>query len=291
MMKSPLKWLLAGLVILSAGSLIWFWRQPPSQKIIYKNYPYGSFKIPEDVLKEKIATVSAKNFRLPIIMYHYVEYVQDKNDKLRIALNTTPSVLDWQIKSLTDNHYNFFFARDVPDIISGKITLPAKPIFLTFDDGYEDFYYYAFPILKKYQTKATIYIMYNFLNRRGYLNVSQVKEIIKSGLVEVASHTLDHYYLKNSKESTAWSEIYDNKIQLEKLFKISVPSFAYPYGAFDEPSLELVKKAGHTNAVSVIPGTYQSENNLFYLSRIRPGNLYGTDPAKGLEDWMVRNNR
>lgn len=275
-----MKFLLVGLTIILA---IFFWPGRSGQKIIYKNYPYGAFKVPEDILKERIATESAKSFRLPIVMYHYVEYVQDKNDKLRIALNTAPSVLDWQIKSLVDSHYNFLFAREIPEIISGRMIIPTKPIVLTFDDGYEDFYYYAFPILKKYQTKATIYIMYNYLNKRGYMNVSQIQEIIKSGLVEIGSHTLNHAYLKNIKKELAWKEVYENKVDLEKIFNISVSSFAYPYGAFDALSLELVKKAGYTNAVSVVPGIYQSGNNLFYLSRIRPG--------KDLEDQMTRNNR
>lgn len=248
-----------------------------------KDYPRSAAKLPPDILRDRIATSSAKSVRIPIIMYHYVEYVADKNDKLRIALDTTPAVLDAQLSGLAKANYNTIFVRDVPGIIAHPETLAPKTIVLTFDDGYADFYTGAFPVLKKHKMKATIYVMANFINRAGYLTDKEIKDLIASGLVEIGSHTLDHPDLRAMKKDIAKKEIFDNKTRLEKEFGIPVPSFAYPYGGFSKETIQLVKEAGYTSAVSVIPGTHQSEESLFYLYRLRPGHLALPDPAKTLE--------
>src|SRR5258708_6379398 len=113
-------------------------------------------------------TISA-TLRVPIIMYHYVEYVQDKNDKLRIALDTTPYTLENEIQTLIAAGYNFITNNDLADALDGKTNLPANPILLTFDDGYRDFYTDAYPILKKYHVRATNYVIAGFLNRPNHL--------------------------------------------------------------------------------------------------------------------------
>jgi peptidoglycan/xylan/chitin deacetylase (PgdA/CDA1 family) len=139
------------------------------------------------------------------------------------------------------------------------------------------------PILKKFQAKATLYVIVDFIGRPGYLDLAELKEIRDSGLVEVASHTLNHTYLKGIKIELAKKEIIESKTKLESLLGISVPSFAYPWGAFSKETLQIVKTAGYTNAVSVIPGVNQSQENEFYLFRIRPGFLSGINPAKSLQ--------
>lgn len=238
--------------------------------VVAPYYPKSAFQLPAD-LPEKNATTSAQSVRLPVIMYHYVENVRDKRDLVRIKLNVTPALFESQLQKLENNHYHSYFARDIPAIVHHQIDLPEKPIVLTFDDGYEDFYTTAYPLLKKYQMKATVYVMANFLGKRGYLSAGQLQTLSQSGLVEIGSHTLDHPDLKALKIDQARKEIVENKIKLEELFHIPIVSFAYPYGSFNKDIAELVRKAGYTSAVSVVPGLNQSEDNLFYLFRLRPG--------------------
>lgn len=212
-------------------------------------------------------------------MYHYVEY-SDPKDPGRVKLSISPSVFENQLKAMQKDNFQTIFARDISNVISQK---NDKKIVLTFDDGYEDFYYYVFPLLKKYQMKGTIYIIYNFIGKKDYLNEFQIKEMIASGLVELGAHTLNHAYLKDMKENLAWKEIYDCKILLEKMFAVPVPSFAYPFGAFNKETVNLVRKAGYTNAVSVIPGIMQSDTNDLFLFRIRPGYINTGNFTKSLE--------
>jgi len=224
--------------------------------------------------KPQSATISA-TVRVPIIMYHYVEYVQNKNDKLRIALNTTPYVLENEIQTLIAAGYNFITNNDLSDVLDGKTNLPANPILLTFDDGYRDFYTDAYPILKKYRVKATNYVIAGFLNRNNHLLTSQVQEISNDGLVEIGAHTVNHVWLKGLQLNIVSDEVFQSKEILEQLIHKPVLSFAYPFGAFDDQAIKVVKDSGFRSAVSTIPGVNQNQEDRFYMFRLRPGGATG----------------
>ncbi len=212
-----------------------------------------------------------KLIKIPIIMYHYVEYVKDAGDLIRKRLDIVPSLFEGHLKALKKAHYETYFVKDVPDILGGKIHYSTQSAILSFDDGYEDFYTDVFPLLKKYNVRATLYVIYDYIGRKGFLNEKQIRELIDSNLVEIGSHTLDHTYLKLAPKMFADKQIIESKKKFEEQFGIRIKTFAYPYGAFNENNIEVVKNAGYTAAVSVISGEMQGEENLFYLSRIRPG--------------------
>ncbi len=245
-------------------------------------YDKKVFEKPKDV-KQSPLVILQRRIRIPIVMYHYVEYVKDAGDTTRIKLNINPFTFENELKSLTQNGYSTYFVKDVPAMIEGGLKPPEKSVVLTFDDGYEDFYTYAFPLLKKYNVKATIYIVYDFIGRKGFMNDAQLREIIASNLVEIGSHTLDHLALKQAPVAVARAQIIDSKKKLEDRFGITVETFAYPYGSFGQEAINLAKEAGYTAAVSVIPGVYQIKDNLFYLSRVRAGMLSGINASGVLE--------
>ncbi len=220
------------------------------------------------------ASISA-TIRVPIIMYHYVEYVQNKNDKTRIALDTTPYILENEIQTLITAGYNFMTNSELSDVLDGKANLPPNPILLTFDDGYRDFYTDAYPILKKYHVKATNYVIAGFLNRQNHLTTSQLQEIANDGLVEIGAHTVNHTWLKGLPLKTVSDEIFQSREILEQLIYKPVVSFAYPFGAFDDQAIQVVKDAGFRSAVSTLPGVNQNQVNRFFMFRLRPGGLIG----------------
>jgi len=237
-------------------------------KIEAPYYEKKVFKLPKEL--ENKASVSA-TLKIPIIMYHYVEYVKDVEDLVKKRLDINPDLFEGHLKALKEASYKTYFVKEILDILDGKIEYSSHAAVLTFDDGYKDFYTVVFPLLKKYQMKATIYVVVNFIGRRGFMNDKEIKEVLDSGLVELGSHTLDHLYLKLTPESTARKQIFESKKILEEKFKVKVETFAYPYGAFSKKTVDLVKEAGYKAAVSVIPSMIQSKENLFYLSRVRPG--------------------
>ena len=227
-------------------------------------------------------------FKIPILMYHYVETNLQPTDEIRQRLTVTPDYFADQLKSLQSANYQSWFVQDVPDLLTKEL-LPGpnkKPVVLTFDDGYEDFYTVAFPLLKKYNFKATIYIIYNLIDHRGYLTTDQIKELIASGLVEVGSHTLNHPNLKTVSNEVLRYEIEQSKAKLERKFDLTIKTFAYPYGAFSPTALAEVQAAGYTAAVSTHPGTYQTVADLFQLNRVRVLSFSGKHLVQMLDHYF-----
>lgn len=217
------------------------------------------------------------SLRLPILLYHYVEVVKDLKDTTRQKLDIAPNVFDSQLSTLSENGYETVFVSDIGNYFDGKKNLPSKPIALTFDDGYKDFYTDVFPILKKHNAKATAYIIYNFLDKANYMTKGEVKEIAFSGLVEIASHTLSHTSLTGAKTEIIQKELVDSKNFLEELSGHKVFSFAYPYGHFNSQVETLVKDIGYLEAVTVVSGVNQLPKERFALKRLRPGSRSGKD--------------
>lgn len=228
-------------------------------------------ELPEDV-KESIKNLKAQKYvRIPILLYHYVEYVKDERDTIRKSLNIIPYIFEQEVKTLKDAGYIFITTSELADVLDDKNNLNPKSVILTFDDGYRDFYTDVFPILKKYQVKAVVYIVPNFLNKPNNMDTWQLKEIAQSGLVEIGAHTMDHTYLVGLPLEQLKYEVEQSKKYLENNFGVSVASFAYPYGAFDNQAIDVVKKAGFTSAVTTINGIFAQDINRFFLYRIRPG--------------------
>lgn len=236
--------------------------------IVAPYYEKDSLQLPDNL---KGIGKTMKNLKIPIIMYHYVEYVKDDSDLIRKRLDIVPSLFEAHLQTLRNANYETYFVKDIPDILDGSVHYSTHSAVLTFDDGYEDFYTSVFPLLKKYHMRATAYVIYDYIGRKGFLNEKQIRELAESGLVEIGSHTLDHVYLKVAPDIYAEKQIVESKRKFEERFGIKIKTFAYPYGAFNNKNIESVKKAGYTAAVSVISGEMQSSGNLYYLSRIRPG--------------------
>ncbi len=209
-------------------------------------------------------------YKVPILMYHYVEYVTDTRDTFRKSMNIEPPIFEEQIKTLKDNGYTFLTASELNSIMNGYRMMPDKPVLITFDDGHWDNATVVLPILKKYNAKATFYLISDLLNGSDFLSDAQVKEIIDSNLVEIGSHTSHHVSLKGKLSPIVSYEVNQSKKDLEERFGIRIYSFAYPNGDFDNQAIIAVKNAGYTNAVSTIPGTSQSNENKYFLFRLRP---------------------
>ncbi|MBI2086050.1 polysaccharide deacetylase family protein [Candidatus Daviesbacteria bacterium] len=232
-------------------------------------------ELPKDV-KQSIKDVKPqKNLEVPILLYHYVEYVKDPGDTIRKSLNILPPTFEVEIKTLKDAGYSFVTMADLANALDDRVTLSPKSVILTFDDGYRDFYTDVFPILKRQQVKATVFIVPNFLDKPNNMDTWMIKEIAQSGLVEIGAHTMNHTYLTSLPLKRVEYEVIQSKKYLEKLLGYRIVSFAYPYGAFDNTTIDVVKKAGFRSAVTTISGFFTQDLNRFFLYRIRPGGRVG----------------
>ena len=223
------------------------------------------------IIKPFVLVPIESSIRVPILLYHYVEYVQDKKDTIRKSLTIPPHIFAKQVETLKNAGYTFMTMSQVAEVMDGKIKLPDNPIVLTFDDGYRDFYTDVFPILEKIEVKAVAYIVSDFIDKPNFMTTPQIMDIAKSGLVEIGAHTVHHAYLNGLPFDTAFFEINKSKENLENLLHTHIVSFAYPYGAVDNQAKEIVKNAGFKTGIATKPGIEIDQSNRFEIRRLRIG--------------------
>jgi peptidoglycan/xylan/chitin deacetylase (PgdA/CDA1 family) len=223
------------------------------------------------------ARPNEKGLKIPILMYHYISYSPWKDDKIRIGLSTPPYYLEQQLQLLQDNGYATISLDDMVNVMAGKMKLPDKPVILTFDDGYADFYQNAYPLLTKYHAKGIVFVITQLIGKEGYLTWPQIEEMAKTDNIMIGSHTLNHLALTYVNKDILIKELTQSKAILEEHLGKSVRWFAYPYGDYNKKVADAVRTVGYMGAVNTVPGNIQHESLLFYLTRYRAGTKLGQD--------------
>jgi len=116
----------------------------------------------------------------------------------------------------------------------------GRPIIITFDDGYADNYEIAFPILKEYNVKATIFMITGYIGKEGYLTEEQIKSLEASGLVRVKPHSRDHTVFTEQSPEHIRMQIEASNATIKELTGREPRIFAYPYGLFNGITREIV---------------------------------------------------
>lgn len=218
--------------------------------------------------------------KVPVLLYHYISVNPYPEDTLRTGLSTTPDVFDQQLALLKSQGFTTITFDELAAAFEGTITLPPKPVILTVDDGYSDFYFNAYPILAKHQMKAINFIPTGLIGGDLYMTWKQIEELANSPYVMFGSHTVRHSFLPKVSPGDVISELTESKRVLEQHVGYNVNWFAYPYGAFDEAVVYQVKKAGFVGAVTTMPGMWQYKSHFVYIPRFRAGNLLGDNLLK-----------
>lgn len=190
----------------------------------------------------------------------------------------------WQQMEYLKSNFDVVSLLDFYELRKTKRNLPDKLVMVTFDDGYEDNYEYAFPILNKFGIKATVFVTTGFINGdidiakdhvtyRGLnpLTWEQIIQLSKSG-ISFGSHTHTHQILAHVSREYAEEEISKSKTILEKQLGRSIDMFAYPLGqprTFNQQIIQLLQKYHFKLACSTIWGSDNSYTDILALRRIR----------------------
>ena len=213
------------------------------------------------------------NVVIPILLYHdFVATVPD-SDPDNFSYINTPQSYEENIKVLLEDGYKFISFQELHDANNGKIELPEKPILVTFDDGYYSNYEYIFPILKKYNVKASIFVVTDKIGKeidgKKYLNWEQCKEMQDSGLVEIFSHSKKHVFYDKLPVRMIRDDVSQSyKIIEENLGRKNLKVFAYPYGAYTKETVWTLKLNGIDMQVYDIGMNYSNDFNNNYIKRI-----------------------
>lgn len=240
---------------------------------------------PEKHTDEPASTTPAKQstevhepgmITVPILLYHHV------SDTIDTQYNVHPDRFAEQMKWLFDRGYSTISVADLARVIRDGGALPARPVILTFDDGYRDVYENAYPILQRYGFFATFYIIGETVNTRGNLSTNELLELIAGGW-EIGSHSMSH---TNLKEDNNWDyEIYNSKVFLEEKLGIEILTFAYPYGAANTAIMDYTYDSGYSAAVGL--GSIMDHDNydLYFLHRKEVKSWYELDFFEEFMPW------
>ena len=219
---------------------------------------------------------------IPILMYHYVRVVTDPKDTIGIGLSVKPELFAQQMQYLADNGYTTLTMQEVYDILVGRKSLPTRPVALTFDDGYRDFYTAAWPILQRHNFKATNYVITKFIGWDAYMTWPMLQELSDGGQVEIGAHTRSHVDLRTLSADKLQDEVLGSKAILETGLGRPVGAFCYPAGFYNAGVIAAVGRANYLTATTELPGAKQNIQNPYELPRIR---VNGPDP---LGAWSSR---
>ncbi len=171
---------------------------------------------------------------IPVYMYHCIAETPREGDP---ELYVTPQAFEKHLLFLRDKGYTPVFASEIKDV-SGY----DKPVVITLDDGYEDNYTEAFPILKKLRMKATIFVVGSYIGKGEYLKPEQIKEMSDSGLVSIQSHTWNHVNLAKLPVNELDEEFRKSQDVLTEITGKPVNVLSYPGGFYDKAVIEHGRK-------------------------------------------------
>ncbi len=220
---------------------------------------------------------------VPILMYHGVRDGASKAHPY-FETRTSPCRFAEQMRFLRDSGYR---AVDLKAATQRNEELPAmeKPVVITFDDGYADFYTAACPILREHGLSATVFLPSAWIGRQRqtydgneYMSWPEVRNAASWGM-QIGSHTVTHPQLELLSTQDVDDEVGRSKKTIEDRVGAAVTSFSYPFAfpqgnvAFVNVMRETLSRHGYENGVSTVIGTARAHHDRFFLPRV-PINVY-----------------
>lgn len=208
---------------------------------------------------------SRADVRVPILVYHSVRPHIKKESAYQEIYDITPELLRRHLEYLKENGYTAISFNMLADYFDTGAALPAKPVILSFDDGWKNQYEHAFPLLKEFHDTATFFIFTNAVNRGNHLTWAELHEMHDAG-ISIEAHTKTHPYLQKITDPEELArEIAGSKKILEDELGVKITSFAYPFGQYNETIESEVKNSGFRVARSLRGETVQSEHERYRL--------------------------
>ena len=205
--------------------------------------------------------------RIPIFIYHSVRPDFPKETPTQKAFSITPEFFEEQLIYLKNNGYTPISLDELArEVNTGTTTPIAKPVVLTFDDGWQNEYVYAFPLLQKYGFIATFFIYSNPIGRDPrFMTWEEIRHVHDSGMT-IGDHTLSHPYLRHLTPDQLQKEIMGGKKALEEKLGVTIAHFASPFGYTSSELVNLLRTDGFSTARTTYSGTHHAPEDLLRLT-------------------------
>jgi len=210
-----------------------------------------------------------------ILTYHHVANPPEHHPKKNLFVS--PREFSAQMSFFSQKGYRVVSLDQIHSALMGGEPLPQKSVAITFDDGFEDNFTNAFPILLRHGFPATIFMVSSCVRHGGsvpndkeaerYLSAAQLQTMAKQNIA-IGSHSRTHTKLGRLPINDAMKEIASSKHELESILQKPVNWFCYPFGSFNPQIEESVRQAGFIGAVSVIRDNRIFKEQIYHLPRI-----------------------
>ena len=215
----------------------------------------------EEALPVSAVTVTEDNRAVMVLNYHKIA---NEHKSLSVTLDDFEQHMKW----LQEYGYTCITPGQLYDFVANGAELPEKPVLITFDDGYKDNYTNAFPIMKKYGMKGTIFVVTGFLGvYDNYLTWDQAKELLDAGF-NIESHTYSHKSMTEASDEDISNELVKSRQTIKEKLGIDSDFMAYPTGTYNLHIAELVKEAGYKGAFTIKYDNVSRDSNVYALERV-----------------------
>ena len=174
-----------------------------------------------------------QSVNVPVLIYHAVSDNMWGIDELFVS----PASMEEQLRYLVDNGYEPIWFSDLAELEQYE-----KPVILTFDDGYDDNYTELLPLLRKYNVKATVFMIADAMGMQHKMTEEQVREMADSGLVSIQSHGLTHADMDAMDEETLIRELGESQRILTRVTGRQPSVLCYPTGRYSDLTLEVAER-------------------------------------------------
>lgn len=263
--------------------------------------------------KKEKNTESMEGKEIPVLMYHNIsENVENKN-------TVSPKKFENDVETLKKNGYEGILLQDLYKYVENKKKLPKKPIIITFDDGYISNYNQGYKIADKLNFKMNFGIIGWSVGEKQrvsieHFNWSEAKEMERSGLIEINSHTYDLHSPKGTSygllEECGLGVEYkegESKKDYEERMNIDIGRFekemilklghrsrfmVYPYGIFNNDIEKIIKKQGYLGSLTIEEGirVFKDKKSLYRIPRLNVDeSMKGNILIKKIKDLKILN--
>jgi peptidoglycan/xylan/chitin deacetylase (PgdA/CDA1 family) len=207
---------------------------------------------------------------VPILMYHYISELPPDPDVYRRDLTVPPDRLEAQLRYLQEQGYESVTLADIYATLTTGKPLPARPIVLTFDDGYKDAYTNALPLLQAYGYVGEFFVLATPAHYEApqYMTWNDIRAMSDAGM-SLQAHGRDHYDLTGRPYDFLVYQILGAREAVEAHTGRPVTFFCYPSGRYDTGAAAVVESAGYLGAVTTAWGTELRLDNRYAWPRIR----------------------
>jgi peptidoglycan/xylan/chitin deacetylase (PgdA/CDA1 family) len=223
---------------------------------------------------------------VPVLGYHSIS---DERRDGTLRWSVSPSDFDEQMALLAARGRTPLTVSGYAAVLRGAVSLPPRPVLVTFDDGFADLATAALPVLQRHGITATAYVITSRLSAapsrdsEPTLDMDQLAEL-RANNVEVGSHGHTHRALDCLSHAEAVREVRLSKLVLEDTLQHQVSSFAYPYGYHTSAVRRHVAAAGYTSACGVKNALSHPADDVFAIARVLVQRDMGTAALEALLD-------